>query len=271
MPRLTVNDLDVFYRDEGSGPPILLAHCSTGSGAQWKALSARLATRFRLLAPDHIGYGRTSPYSGTAPVMEQGIAIMMALLDIVADPSHLIGHSYGGSIVVRVAIRAPARVRSLTLIEATLFHLLQPSGHVAEHAEIQAVAERATQHVDAGTLSEAACGFIDYWTGPGTYEAMDERLRTSISQSMPKLRQEWPESFVPWGATVEALSELRVPTLLIHGTNTTTPARGVVTTLCRIWPEASEVEIAGAGHMSPITHTDEVNAAIEAFLSAAPA
>jgi pimeloyl-ACP methyl ester carboxylesterase len=64
MPQLSLNGLEVFYRDEGSGAPILLAHCSTGSGAQWKALSARLAPRFRLIAPDHIGYGRTSPYSG---------------------------------------------------------------------------------------------------------------------------------------------------------------------------------------------------------------
>jgi pimeloyl-ACP methyl ester carboxylesterase len=266
MPRLTVNDLDVFYRDEGSGTPILLAHCSTGSGAQWKALSARLAPRFRLLAPDHIGYGRTSPYSGPPPVMEQEITVMMALLDIAAGPTHLIGHSYGGSILARVAIRAPARVRSLTLIEPTLFHLLQPSGHVAEHAEIQAVAERVTQHVDAGDRLEAARGFIDYWTGPGTYNGMEERLRISISQSMPKLRQEWPESFAPWGATIEALSALRLPTLLIRGANTTAPALGVMTALGRIWPDASHVEIAGAGHMSPITHADQVNASIEDFL-----
>ena len=34
MPQLLVNGLEVFYRDEGSGEPVLLAHCSTGSGAQ---------------------------------------------------------------------------------------------------------------------------------------------------------------------------------------------------------------------------------------------
>ena len=267
MPRLTVNGLDVFYRDEGSGPPILLAHCSTGSGAQWKALSGRLETRFRLLAPDHIGYGRTSPYSGTAPVMEQEIAIMMALLDIAAGPAHLIGHSYGGSILARVAIRAPERVRSLTLIEPTLFHLLQPSGRVAEHAEIKAVADRVTQHVDAGNLSEAARGFIDYWTGPGAYDGMDERLRLSITQSMPKLRREWPESFFPWGATIEALSTLRLPILLLSGEKTTPPALAVTTILRQLWPTASHAAITGAGHMSPITHGDQVNASIGRFIN----
>ena len=270
MPQLPVNGLDVFYRDEGSGTPILLAHCSTGSGAQWKALSGRLATRFRLLAPDHIGYGRTSPYWGPPPVMEQEIAVMMALLDIAASPSHLIGHSYGGSILARVAIRAPDRVRSLILIEPTLFHLLQPSGRVAEHAEIQAIADRVTQHVDAGNLSEAARGFIDYWTGHGAYDGMDERLRLSIAQSMPKLRREWPESFAPWGATIKALSALRLPILLLSGEKTTPPALAVTAILRQIWPAASHAAITGAGHMSPITHADEVNARIERFLHGPP-
>jgi pimeloyl-ACP methyl ester carboxylesterase len=269
MPQLSVNGLDVFYRDEGSGEPILLAHCSTGSGTQWKALSARLAPRFRLIAPDHIGYGRTSPYAGPLPVMEQEIAILMALLDVAARPAHLIGHSYGGSIMVRVAIRAPGRSRSLTLIEPTLFHLLQPSGRIAEHAEIQAVAERVCRSVDAGNLTEAARDFIDYWTASGSYERMDERLRTSILQSMPKLRQEWPESFVAWGATIDSLSALRLPTLLIAGSDTTPPARGITAVLRELWPDASHVEIADAGHMSPITHADEINVHIEKFVAEA--
>jgi pimeloyl-ACP methyl ester carboxylesterase len=267
MPQLLVNGLDVFYRDEGKGALILLAHCSTGSGAQWKALSARLATRFRLIAPDHVGYGRTSSHSGPPPVMEQEIAIMRALLDIAGGSVHLIGHSYGGSILARVAVRAPERICSLVLIEPTLFYLLQQSGRVAEHAEIQAVADRVIQSVDAGDLPEAARGFIDYWTGPGAYDGMDERLRKSIMQSMPKLRQEWPESFAPCGATIEALAALRMPTLLISGAKTTPPARVVTSILRQLWPDASHVEIAGAGHMSPITHADQVNANIEDFLS----
>jgi pimeloyl-ACP methyl ester carboxylesterase len=97
---------------------------------------------------------------------------------------------------------------------------------------------------------------------------MDERLRASVLQSMPKLRQEWPESFEPWGATPEALSALRLPTLLISGARTTAPARGVTAILRQLWPDASHVEIAGAGHMCPITHGDQVNADIERFLAA---
>jgi pimeloyl-ACP methyl ester carboxylesterase len=96
---------------------------------------------------------------------------------------------------------------------------------------------------------------------------MDERLRASILQSMPKLRQEWPESFAAWGATIDSLSALRLPTLLMTGANSTPPARGVTAILRELWPDSSHVEIAGAGHMFPITHADEVNANIEHFLN----
>jgi pimeloyl-ACP methyl ester carboxylesterase len=83
---------------------------------------------------------------------------------------------------------------------------------------------------------------------------------------MPKLRQEWPESFAPWGATIEALSALRLPILLLSGEKTTPPALGVTTILRQVWPTAFHAEITGAGHMSPITHADQVNTSIESFL-----
>lgn len=58
--------------------------------------------------------------------------------------------------------------------------------------------------------------------------------------------------------------------MLISGAKTTTPARGVTAILRQVWPTASHVEIAGAGHMSPITHADQVNASIERFLDSLP-
>ncbi len=66
-------------------------------------------------------------------------------------------------LVARVAADAPKRVRSLTLIEPVLFHLLAPAGKVNEHEEIRAVADRAIQFAEAGNPEEAARGFIEYW------------------------------------------------------------------------------------------------------------
>src|SRR5687768_6745280 len=56
MPYVHVCDAEIFYRDEGSGPVVLLGHSSTGSSGQWRSLIARLSDRFRVIAPDHLGY-----------------------------------------------------------------------------------------------------------------------------------------------------------------------------------------------------------------------
>src|SRR5208282_1829305 len=75
-PQISVHGLDAYYRDEGRGIPVVLGHSSTGSGGQWRELFKRMSGRYRLIAPDHSGYGRTPPYSGDIPLMEEEIAIV---------------------------------------------------------------------------------------------------------------------------------------------------------------------------------------------------
>lgn len=270
MPQISVHGLDAYYRDEGRGIPVVLGHSSTGSSGQWRELFKRMSGRFRLLAPDHIGYGRTPAYLGDVPLMEQEIAIVDALIRSMSQPVHLVGHSFGGSVLARVAVRMPEQVRSLTLVEPTLFYLLAPSGRASEHAEIKAVADRVVRYVDAGNAAEAARGFIEYWVGPGAYDAMDDRLREAVRAGMAKLRVEWATAFEPHGATAEALSALAMPVQLIGGSRTTRAARAVVDVLRTLCPRAAYAEIEGAGHISPVTRADAVNEMIDIFVSGSP-
>jgi pimeloyl-ACP methyl ester carboxylesterase len=267
MPQIRVHGLDVFYRDEGSGVAIVLGHSSTASSGQWRGLIARLSGRYRLLAPDHIGHGRTAAHSGALPGMEHEIAIVNALIEAVPGPVHLVGHSYGGSILARVAASQPRCVRSLTLIEPTLFHLLAAEGRSEAHEEIKAVSDRVIRFVDAGDAREAARGFIDYWTGAGAFEAMDSRVRDAVVAAMPALKAEFPSAFQTWGATRDALAALKLPILLVSGARSTKAARAVTEILREAWPHARYREIEAAGHMAPVTHADLVNETIDAFVS----
>ena len=266
MPNLVSHGVDIFYRDEGEGIPIILGHSSTGSSGQWRQLIDRLSERYRLLAPDHLGYGRTGAYPGEAPMFDLEISIIEKLVDLAGTPVHLIGHSFGGAIMARTAVRMPNRIRSLSLIEPTLFHLLRPAGRIAEHTEIKSVADQVIQNVDAGDPQEAARGFIDYWIAKDAYDTMDERLRNAVSAGMPKLRVEWLAAFDAWGATLEALKNLSVPIQLIRATDTTSAASAVIDVLREIWPMARHTDVEGAGHMSPLTHSGIVNSILEEFL-----
>jgi pimeloyl-ACP methyl ester carboxylesterase len=267
MAQIAVHGHDVNYRDEGSGIAVLLGHSSTGSSGQWRELIKRMSSRYRLVAPDHIGYGRTAAYSGGIPLMELEIAVVEMLMRSIAQPVHLVGHSFGGSVFARAAVRMPEQVRSLTLVEPTLFYLLAPSGRAPEHDEIKAVADRVIRYVDEGDADEAARGFIEYWVGPGAYDSMDDRLREGVRAGMTKLAVEWPAAFEPYRATPGALSALNMPIQLIGASRTTPAARAVMDVLRGLWPKAAYAEIGGAGHMSPVTHANTVNEIIDTFVS----
>lgn len=271
MPQFNLYGVEVFYRDIGAGTPVVLGHSSAGSSGQWRNLIALLSDRYRVLAPDHLGYGRTGAYPGAPDLYEIEVSIIEKLISIAGRPTHLVGHSYGGALMARTAVRNPDQLQSLSLIEPTLFHLLLPAGRKFYHDEIRAVADRVIKFVDDGNLEDAARGFIDYWVTEGAYDRMDDRARNAVIESMPKLRVEFPEGFRPWNATTVALGALKVPIQLIKGTRTTNAAHGVISLLLEIWPNCDYQVIDRAGHMSPLTHAGSVNSAIERFLDSVSA
>ncbi|MDP3224795.1 MAG: alpha/beta fold hydrolase, partial [Rubrivivax sp.] len=51
-----------FVREAGSGPTLLCLHSNASSSTQWRALMELLSPRFRVLAPDQLGAGRSPPW-----------------------------------------------------------------------------------------------------------------------------------------------------------------------------------------------------------------
>ena len=117
--RLETREGDRFYREVGAGEPIVFLHCSSGSSGAWVSVMNQLVRDHRALAPDLLGYGRSAPWPRDLPLASDGeLGVLEALLDVVGQPVHLVGHSYGGTVALNAARRFPRRVASLTLIES---------------------------------------------------------------------------------------------------------------------------------------------------------
>jgi pimeloyl-ACP methyl ester carboxylesterase len=143
MPILQAGEARVHVQEAGDGPPVLLLHASTSSGGQWRDLQAMLAGEFRTLAPDLLGYGKTSPWD---PSRELSSEHELALLDAVVahaggGPIHLVGHSYGGLTALRLAASGRAPLASLTLVEPIAFWLLRLAGEAELYGEMRGVAD----------------------------------------------------------------------------------------------------------------------------------
>jgi pimeloyl-ACP methyl ester carboxylesterase len=104
------------YRIDGAGPPLVWIQ---GVGAHGLSLNPQveiLKTRFACLTFDNRGIGASQPV-GMPLSVEQMAADTLALMDHVGWASaHIVGHSLGGLVALRLALMAKARVRSMSLL-----------------------------------------------------------------------------------------------------------------------------------------------------------
>ena len=110
------------YHEVGHGDPVLLIHGSgpgVSAWANWRLTMPRLATRFRVIAPDMVGFGFTERPTGVRYDLDTWVGHALGLLDALRiDRAHIVGNSFGGALALALAIRHPQRVRRLVLMGA---------------------------------------------------------------------------------------------------------------------------------------------------------
>jgi pimeloyl-ACP methyl ester carboxylesterase len=220
----------VHCRDVGAGPPLVLLHGGWG----WEAYPfdlAALSSRRRVVAPDRVGYGRSSrlealPRGFHRRMAEETLLVMDALG---LESAALWGHSDGAVIAAWTALVAPDRVRALVL-EAL---------HVVPAKERSAVFFR--------TAVEEPERF-----GPAVVEA----LRRDHGDSWRQVIQAGGRA---WLALIEEgragrpdlydgrLAEIRAPTLVLHGRSDPRTEPGELEAAARALPTA-RLELVEAGH-----------------------
>lgn len=256
--------------------PVIALHSSASTGGQWKSLAATLAGR-TVLTPDLPGYGRAG-FRGRvgrdddASLAGDAAAVLrMPGADVPAF--HLIGHSYGGAVALKIALSHPQRVASLTLIEPVLFHLLPLDGGAEDmrhYRTILGIRDRLRGAVAAGWPAHGMAAFVDFWNGAGSWDSAEAEQRQRLAaQARAVLRnftaclgESWP---------LAEVSRLAMPLLAISGEASPAVTRRLTDKLVDAAGEATAARLFGAGHMAPLTHPAAVNALIERHVRLAEA
>lgn len=269
MPSLAHNDRDVHHAESGSGNPVVLLHAGAGSGRQWEKVGSRLPSSYHLLAPDLIGFGDTPAWSEERELThDDQAAVAVALVEQRAGgPVHVVGHSYGGATAIRLVLTAPQLVRRLVLIEPVVMPLLPQAGEQALFDEYESVARRFIDDADAGRHEAAMSFFIDYRNGEGTWAAASAKTRARLLSVTPQTADAY-RSNLNNSTTLADVVGIDAPTLLISGAETTAPERAVTEILAARLPRSRHEVVPGAGHMSPLTHPDEIAQLIDEHLGA---
>lgn len=260
------------YWTGGTGTPVLALHSSGSTGLQWTNLSEHIRGRFRVIAPDLPGYGATPAWPGHGAASVENEARSIArLIKAAGEPVHLIGHSWGGALAIKIAMALPEWTRSLTLIEPALFHLLKDADSAADralYAEIAALAGVVSAAAAEGNPDAGMARFIDFWNGENAWASTSPRLRTALRSQLGQVVNNFAAGFNETWALKEA-AEIACPTLTIMGLESPPLAQRVTEMLAETIPASTLAMIPGAGHMVPLTDPHIVDPLIFSHLRAA--
>ena len=263
MPSIKVHGVAAYYADVGQGAPVLLVHAATNHGGQWDHVRGAMDGSCRYLLPDLFNSGKTAAWPLARELnFDDEADIVLAVLADIGEAVHLAGHSYGGAVALRAAVRGGTRIRSLCLIEPGGCPLLAAAGRQAEYDEYVTVMRDFLATVDSGDAAGAWRAFLNYYRGrPDAWDSLDQETQAKILAKTQSQRQVYGAQMSN-PTTLAELRALAVETMIITGSATTVPEGAVCRVLAEYLPNAALHTIPGAGHPMPISHPEEVAAAL---------
>jgi pimeloyl-ACP methyl ester carboxylesterase len=237
MPTTFLNGISIHYLQLGRGPDVILVHGLATNLAFWGlAIAPLLSRHFRVTLFDLRGHGHTSmPLSGYSS--REMVGDMHALFEHLGlSQVHLVGHSFGGKLILSYAIAHRPRVLSLTLADAVVpalfpaaglaggrVRVLATHGQPDHRARLLARERTAADSVDLLTdlaavtrngaeMRSAANGwFVPFalWNGRGAAGPQWRQL-VETTTALAELKADE-------GATVDDLRTIGQPVLLLFG------------------------------------------------------
>lgn len=251
------------WQETGSGPPLVLLHGWSLSGAAFGELSGYL-DGCRLLLPDLPGHGRSSsPAATTLPSLADDIGAWLAA--VVPGPVLLGGWSLGGMVAVELAARAELTIDKLLLIATTpRFTTAADWPHGLPATQVHALRRNLERRFEATLGDFFALTFADG-------EADAERLRAIRAfavrpGSLPD--RDAAAAFLDLLAEQDQralLTRIGCPTLVVHGTLDRVTPVGAGRALAAALSQGRLQEVATAGHAPFWAQPQAVAAAIREF------
>tara|TARA_R110002096_G_scaffold436038_2_gene665812 strand:+ start:79073 stop:80038 length:966 start_codon:yes stop_codon:yes gene_type:complete len=118
---ITIDGVRMHYTDVGAGPPVVLLHGFGSSLEIWHKVVPELASEHRVIAIDLKGFGWSSRPEGNYSPTEQGRLVLAIMSKLGVAKADIVGHSWGASVSLALALQAPERVNRIALYGAWIY------------------------------------------------------------------------------------------------------------------------------------------------------
>lgn len=235
----------------GTGAPAVMVHCALARHDRLLPLAEAIGGQVTLF--DMPGHGKSADWNGKTEY--QGL-VADAAAALCNGPTHLIGHSFGATAMLRLAVARPNLVSRLTLIEPVYFVAAKGTPEHDQHAK---AFRPFVMAMLAGNETRAAEVFNSLW-GATSWDDVPQRLRTYLTKRIHLIVAGAAaiEEDTDGITSAERLAKLDVPVTLIRGATSQPIIAAIHQRLAERIPHASDHVVPGAAHMLPLTHTDDV-------------
>jgi 3-oxoadipate enol-lactonase len=261
MPMIRVNGTALYYEDTGgSGAPIVFSHGLLWNTTLFAPQIAALKDRYRCIAYDHRGQGRSADDAAHAIHMDTVTDDAAALIEALGvAPVHFCGLSLGGIVGMRLAISRPELVRSLVLLDTTV----DPEPNKLKYQALNLI----VRHFGMKPVVKAIMPALHGKTALKDPARADERLDWA-NQLAANRRSIWRavNGVLARESLYEELGKIAAPTLVAVGDEDVATVPAQAERIARAINGAKFVVIPKAGHASTLEQPGVVTEAIAAFL-----
>ncbi len=277
LPNLELKDGRIFYETYGEkGRWVVLIHGAWASHEWWKEQIPVLSTRYRVLALDVRGHGRSSRLRRPSSVKKFSEDLHELLTHLNVEEAALIGWSMGGLISLQYTVDHPEVVRALVLIASRAHKKRRGYDPLKEYLE--KLAETMAFSLSSPFEFFMALDNKEYYMREFRREVEDmfteKASEELIDWAMRAIQVNSPEDLVNVSLSIKdfdlsaKLSEIKVPTLIIAGGRDRMVPLSLTEKLKEI-PNSEMVVFPDAGHYLLLEEPEKVNACLMSFLQKA--
>ena len=256
VERLRVGDVQIAYRIDGVGPPLLLLHGAEGDHRMFDGITPLLARHLTVIRYDQRECGETENPPQTSGLIDLAHDAHGLLLGLGIPRAHVFGTSFGGRVAQVLALTHPDVVNRLVL--GSTWPVPQSI------AQLNPSVVATIQNLRA-RLPDSAAELAEYFF-PEAYLQHHPEFRALFQKAQPNSdRGRRRGAAVTDGTTLEAASIARPTHLIVNSLDRIVPP-SVTLGMARCIAGATFSELSGVGHAGVLQAPERVADAILAFL-----